>query len=68
MTLRQSCASETGGLDMFAAYTLSPQEIGLLFSIAFLVVAVPAVAVMLGMFLVRVRDRGPMPDDSGGGI
>ena len=53
---------------MFAAYTLSPQEIGLLFSIAFLVVAVPAVAVMLGMFLVRVRDRGPMPDDSGGGI
>ena len=53
---------------MLAAYTLSPQEIGLLFSIAFLMVAVPAAAVMLGMFLVRVRDREPMTDDSGGGI
>jgi hypothetical protein len=60
--------SQIGGIDMFAAYSLSTPEIVLLFSIGFLMFAFPTVAVMLAIFLVRRRDRETMPTNPGGAI
>jgi hypothetical protein len=53
---------------MFAAYSLSTQEIVLLFSIGVLMVAFPAVAAILGIWLARRRDQQPVPDNTRGTI